>query len=316
MSQKKPLEVAIIGGGEWGRALALAASRAGGIVTLVSRREPADLGNVKIVPNIEDAARSKLIVLAVPSSSVREYAHKLGPQLDGSHFIIHGIRGLVGDNLGTVCDLIREETPVRRVGALGGPALAPELAAGAASVLVIGSQYSEVIAAFREAFSSSSLRVYSTHDRIGLEWASALTGCLAIALGYAKASGQGPGLIAAFTTRGVHEIARVAAAAGGERDTLLGLAGLGDVLAAVGQTGRPEVLYGAALAEGLSPEEAAKKASQRLEALTLLPRITQWAKANNVRIPILSAIAVAAQGGRSRAELVDALMREPMVEGG
>ena len=181
-------------------------------------------------------------------------------------------------------------------------------------MIVVGSQFGEVRHAFREFFQSSSLRVYTTTDRVGLEWASALVGCLAIALGYARGSGQRPGLIAAFTTRAVHEIARIAEAAGGEHETMLGLAGLGDLLAAVGQQGRPEVIFGQALAQGVSLEDAKARAGQRLEALDLLPRVLTWIHHEKLRAPILSALASFFEGGRSTEEIVDALMREPIVE--
>ncbi|MFO0659685.1 MAG: glycerol-3-phosphate dehydrogenase [Polyangiaceae bacterium] len=310
----RSMDVAVVGGGEWGRALAAAAARNGSRVTLISRRDAGAPEGVVATTELKRAADASMIVLAVPSPLVREYAGLLGTHLDGSHFIVHGIRGLVGPELMTVSELLRAETPARRVGALGGPALANELLEGAASVIVVGSQFAEVRNTFRDFFQSGSLRVYTTADRVGLEWASALVGCLAIALGYARGSGQRPGLIAAFTTRAVHEIARIAEAAGGEHETLLGLAGLGDLLAAVGQQGRPEVIFGQSLAEGVGLEEAKARAGQRLEALDLLPRVLAWIQQEKLRAPILTALSRFFEGGHSTEEIVDGLMREPMVE--
>ena len=106
------------------------------------------------------------------------------------------------------------------------------------------------------------LRLYATPDLLGLEWASALVGCLAIGVGYARGVGLGPGLLAAVITRAVEEGARMAAAAGGDDRTLLGLAGYGDLLASIAQTERPEVLVGRGAREG----QAARASARRREA--------------------------------------------------
>src|SRR3954463_2901927 len=125
-------KVAIIGGGAWGLALAAAASRAEGAGVLPTRR---DLDGklprgVRVVRDPKESARhARLLVLAVPSSACRAVARDLGNHLDGSHYVVHGVRGLEGEDLQTVADVIRDETPARRTGALGGPALAQDLLA-------------------------------------------------------------------------------------------------------------------------------------------------------------------------------------------
>jgi glycerol-3-phosphate dehydrogenase (NAD(P)+) len=311
-SPARPFDVAVVGGGPWGVALARTAARAGSRVVLVSRRSVDVPEPLTIRPDVVAASEATLLVLAVPSAHVTVFAQELGPHLDGSHLVIHGVRGLVGEDLATVGDILRRHTPVRRLGALAGPTLVPELEAGTPSVMVVGSEYPEVLAAFRTSFACPNLRVYTTHDRIGLEWASAVNGAYLIALGYALASGAGPGLVAAFTTRAVHELARVAVAAGGEAETLLGLAGLGDLLAGINQTSRPEVLLGKALAEGKSVAEGAAAAGQRIEAITLLPHLVAWTQKRKVRASILAGTADAVLGGKSRDELIAALMAAPM----
>ncbi|HEU4408319.1 MAG TPA: NAD(P)-binding domain-containing protein [Polyangiaceae bacterium] len=308
-------DVAVVGGGPWGVGLARAAARAGRRVLLLSRREQPAIERVdqaKMQPGA--AARAPLIVLAVPSARVESVAAELEAHLDGSHLLVHGIRGLVGDDLRTVSEVLREATPVRRLGALGGPALVEELARGAPSVLVVGSRFPEVVAAFRESFAGPSLRVYATNDLVGLEWASALTGCVAVAIGCALGAGMGPGLVAAFTTRAMHEIARLALEAGGERSTLLDLAGLGDLLAALNQPGRPEVALGRLLTEGVPLDEARRRVPERIEALELVPRVHAWAEARKVRTPILRALHDVVFAGRGRDEVLGALMQGPVVD--
>src|SRR3954462_15016684 len=118
MSSKK---VAIIGGGAWGLALAAAAARAEGDVVIKARP---DLNGqlprgVRVVRDLaEVGAHARLVVLAIPSEVCRPAARELGDHLDGSHYVVHGVRGLEGEDLATIADVIREETPVRRTGAL------------------------------------------------------------------------------------------------------------------------------------------------------------------------------------------------------
>lgn len=313
-------KVAVIGGGTWGLALAVAASRAESDVVLHSRRELNGSlpRGVRIVREMKEAAdHARLIILAVPSSVSQAVARELGEHVTGAHYVVHGVRGLVhgggdSEDLRTISEVIREETPVRRTGALGGPALALDILAGRPSVVVVGSRYPEVSEATTLALSSPTLRVYPTHDLRGLEWASALVGCLTIAIGYAQAMQMSAGLVAALISRAVGEASRIAAAAGGEEKTLLGLAGYGDLLASIAQAERPEVLVGQALAKGLSPADAAKAAQLRVEALDLIPRITRWTESAGVRAPIFRALSYGVVEGRKADQILHELMTLPI----
>jgi glycerol-3-phosphate dehydrogenase (NAD(P)+) len=290
--------VGVIGGGPWGAALALAASRTGAEVTMYSRRAHLqENDNVRIVQGYAEVARARLLVVAVPSNAASAALRALGDHLDGSHLVVHGVRGLEGNALKTVSDLVREETPVRRVGALGGPVQADELTGGRPSAIVCGSRFPEVHAAVTSAFQSNGLRVYTTPDLRGLEWASALVGCLSIGVGFADQAGAGPGLLAALISRAVDDAARIAAAAGAEERTMLGLGGYGDLLASIALDSRPEVVLGKALARGRSLDEAVAQARLRVEAITLIPRIMAFAKQRQVKPGVFEALAVLLEGG-------------------
>jgi glycerol-3-phosphate dehydrogenase (NAD(P)+) len=308
-------KVTVVGGGIWGLGLASAAARAGSDVVLLSRRglDGKVPEGVRVVRAMGEAAEhGRLFVLAVPSSVCRAVARDLGDHLDGSHYVVHGVRGLEGDELATIADVIREETPVRRTGALGGPALAPDVLSGRASVLVSGSRYPEVNEAVIAAFGSPTLRIYPTSDLRGLEWASALVGCLTIAVGYAQATSMSAGLVAALISRAIGEASRIAAAAGGEEKTMLGLAGYGDLLASIAQAERPEVIVGRALAKGESLDDAVKAAKLRVEAVALIPRITRWAETRGVRAPIFHALASGVLDGRRADAILHELMTLPI----
>lgn len=312
--------VGIIGGGAWGLALAAAAARTtvdDSPTLIYSRRSlegqlPPGVAQANDMSEIGE--RTRLVILAVPSQHAREVARLLGDVLDGRHFVVHGVRGLAdaGDHMETICDIVRQETPARRVGALGGPALAGDLLAGRPTVMVCASHYPEVTHAVSAAFVSPSLRLYTTDDLRGLEWASALVGCLAIGVGFTQGTGLGPGLAAAVIARSIQEAARIAAAAGGDEKTLLGLAGYGDLLASITQHERPEVALGEALARGRSLDEAMRESKQRVEAVDLVPRVAAWAERNGVRAPIFRALTAGVLESHSPELIVKQLMTGPV----
>jgi glycerol-3-phosphate dehydrogenase (NAD(P)+) len=306
------LGVAVIGGGPWGRALAAAAGRTGETL-LLTRRDIEPLPNVTHVRTMAElSGRARLIVLATPSDVARDVARSLGDVIDGRHYVVHGVRGLVGDAMHSISDVVREETAARRLGALGGPVLAEELMAGEPSVMVAGSAFPEVTQALRDAFASPSLRLYTTTDLRGLEWASALVGCLAIGVGYLQGLGLRPGFVSAATTRAVVEAARIAVSAGGEERTMFGLGGYGDLLAAMTQKERPEVLLGAAIARNVGIEDAIREAKLRVEAVELIPRIVSWAEQRGVRAPIFSALARAVLTSPNHESIMHDLMTAPI----
>jgi glycerol-3-phosphate dehydrogenase (NAD(P)+) len=301
------MDVGVLGGGPWGKALALAARRAGNHVVLCTRREhDDDLGDIQLTPRLDELARCRLLLLAVPSNQVRWVAHQLGDHVDGSHLLVHGVRGLSAKRLNTISQILRDETPTRRVGALGGPVQADELTQNQHTVVMVGSRYSEVRRAVNAALRSPCLLVYETDDLKGLEWASALVGCLSIVLGFVQGAKATPGLLAALISRGVDEAALIAAAAGADKQTLYGLAGYGDLLASLALPQRPEMVLGRGLAAGLELAEAQQKAQLRVEAIDLIPRIVRFANEHHLRCDVFEAL-VGILEGHSAADIVGRL---------
>jgi glycerol-3-phosphate dehydrogenase (NAD(P)+) len=278
-------------------------------VTLLSRRpRDGDSKGIRITTDLAELCRTRLLLVAVPSVSVRAAARDLGDHLDGSHVLVHGVRGLSGDELATISQILREETPVRRVGALGGPVQADELSDGRPSVLVVGSEFGEVRDAVRHALASEWLQVHATADRRGLEWASALVGCMAIGIGYAQAREDvSPGLLAALVARAVEEAVAIAVAAGADPHTLYGLGGYGDLVASILLPGRPEVVLGRELARGVSLGEARRRARLRVEAIELVPRIVRFAQAHGVRCEVFVALGAIIEGAVDPGSIVRAL---------
>lgn len=309
--------VGIVGGGAWGLALAAAAARTGTATVLFSRRSqsaanaPLPAGVVGVDSMSEVGRAARLVVLAVPSRVIRAVARELGGDLDGRHLLVHAVRGLEPTTLAPLSQVLRQETPTRRIGALGGPVLEPELRLGRPSVMVAGSLYPEVTEAVSSAFGGPVVRVYATNDLTGVELASALMGCLAVGVGYAQQLGLSAGIMATLITRGVEEAARIAAAAGARERTLLGLAGTGDLLASIGQEERPEVVFGRSLAEGRSVDAARGDAKAFIEAEALIPKVAAWAEERQLPCPIFQGLAERLRTPIPAEVLVQKLMGSP-----
>jgi glycerol-3-phosphate dehydrogenase (NAD(P)+) len=302
--------VGVLGGGPWGVALACAARRAGREVLLCTRKsDAAATHGLATTGEVRALARAAtLIFLAVPSDVVREVARGLGDAIDGSHYVVHGIRGLSTEGLTPISEVIREETPCRRVGAIGGPGVARDLLEGNLGVLATASRFPEVTQAVRAALEGPRLRVSCSHDLAGLEWASALNGCLLVAVGYGRAIGASPAVLAGLLTRGIHEASRVGVAAGAEAATFFSVAGIGDVLAAMGGDDRPEVRLGVALGEGATPEQARARAGQRVEAPAVALQVLAFARERRIEVPVFRTIAAAMAGTITREEVLQGLM--------
>jgi len=308
--------VGVVGSGPFGRALAKAVARAGHEVILWSRgAREAPASGIRVTSDLGTLAAAELSFVAVPSQHVSELASSLGAHLDGSHFLVHVNRGLVGDSLETLSHVLQRVTPCRRVGALAGPLVADALARGTPGGGVIGTRFPEVAEAVTASVASPSLRIYSTEDVTGVEVATAMVGILALASGYAQSQGMGPGALAVMASRGMAEAARLGTVMGAAEVTFFGLAGFGDLLAAMLGDDRPEIRLGRLLGEGKSLSEACAQTGTNIEGVDLARRIAARAARAGVQVPIAQAVAGVIGGELSVAQAVERLMtRRPTEE--
>lgn len=302
--------IGIVGGGGFGLGLARAAERVGNEAVLYSRRSAALPHGERLRPtsSVADVTAPDLIVVAVPSTHVREVLRELAHHLEGRHLVVHVSRGLVGDDLRTVSQVVREETAARRVGCLAGPLHARALIEGTPGGGIVGSAFPEVAEAVREAIGGPALRIYQTEDVIGVELASALVGLLALALGYVQQLGFGPGALSILMTRGLAEAARLGHTLGAEERTFAGMAGFGDLMSAAFGDERPEVKLGRALGRGATLEQAGREASATIEGVAIARRIQRHAARRGVDVPITEVLADVLDGTLAPADGLTRLM--------
>lgn len=305
--------VAIIGAGAFGTALASLLSSRGAQVALFAEdpataeeisahhtnerrlagvtlhaglRASADLGDV--------ASAARLLILAVASPRVPEVVRALGDVTTGRHLLVHAIGAPT--NVGkTVSDLVRAETSIKRIGVLAGPALARDLAEGRPCAVVVGSPFDEVIGETRAALElAGALRVYGSHDLIGIELSSALSGAMTIGFGLADGLAVGAGPRAVLMTRAVAEGTRVTVAAGAKERTFAGLAGLGNLLVRSSQAASDrsdDYRLGVEIARG---DALTRKETEGSRAAVQGVRLAERFR---VRARLLAAVAAVVHGG-------------------
>jgi len=283
--------IGVLGAGSFGRGLACAVRKSGHEALVWTRHPNENLAALgRLARSLSELAEASLIFIAVPSAHVESVAAELGKHLDGRHMLVHVSRGLIGEGLQTVSDRLRERTPARRVGALAGPLVADALVRGDPSGGIVGSRFVEVADAVRQALSNPHLRIYDTRDIIGVELASAMVGLLSLAIGFARGFEVGPGTLGVFATRGMAEAVRLSRLRGAQAETFAGLAGAGDLLAAVADDGRPELQLGYALATQPGFQSDGKHVGAYIEGIDVAHRVTQYGERVGVATPITDTI--------------------------
>jgi len=270
--------VAVVGAGSWGTALAVHLARIGHEVRLWGRDAAlvADMSsgraNDVYLPGVTFPASLNvghsladvldgigIVVFAVPSHGLRRVVADAAPHLPASALVVSAVKGLEEGSLLRMSEVLAAELPAgREVVVMSGPSFAAELARELPTAVVVASASADAVGRVQQEFRSGSLRLYGSADLVGVEIGGALKNIIAIAAGVVEGLGLGHNALAALMTRGLAEITRLAVALGAQRETLAGLAGLGDlVLTCTGSLSRnrhvgTELAHGRSLAEILA----------------------------------------------------------------
>jgi glycerol-3-phosphate dehydrogenase (NAD(P)+) len=298
--------IGVIATRTWGFALAERATAGGRRIFAYGPEAagPAPSGPSRARDLGEIAERCGLIVLALRAGEVRPMMREIGERLDGSHLLVHAVRGLEAGTLTSPSQVIAEESCVRKIGALLGPALSDDLRASSPTAAVVASRFPEVIAATQGALGSDWLRIYASRDLAGVEAAGAAASVMGFALGLCLGLDLGAASAAVLVTRGVAEMARLCAALGGDPRTAAGLAGLGDLLVQREAEGR-DVQAGRRFARGAS-REAIEADLGPISAVDAVEAFFDLARTRRLHAPITGAVKHLLAG---EAQLADVLRR-------
>jgi glycerol-3-phosphate dehydrogenase (NAD(P)+) len=186
-------------------------------------------------------AETHIVVVAVPSHGVRDVLRQAAAHVLPGTLVVSATKGLEQHSLLRMSEVIGAELAETRpeIAVLSGPSFAAELARELPTAIVVASATTSAVERVQAEFRSPTFRLYGSADVVGVEIGAALKNVIAIAAGVVEGLGLGHNALSALITRGLAEITRLAVAAGAQRDTLAGLAGLGDlVLTCTGQLSR------------------------------------------------------------------------------
>jgi glycerol-3-phosphate dehydrogenase (NAD(P)+) len=324
-------KVAVLGAGSWGTALAFHLANAGHDVglwgrnaDLVERMQTHRTNSVYLpqVPlpaaltpttSLEEALhRADIVVAAVPSHGTRGVIRSAAPFIPRHAVIVSATKGLEQETFLRVSEVIAQEVRgVRPIAVLSGPSFAAEVARGLPTAVAVACADPVLAEDVQREFRAAYFRLYASTDVVGVEIGGALKNVIAIAAGVVEALGLGQNALAALITRGLAEITRLACAAGGRRETLAGLSGLGDlVLTCTGSLSRNRHV-GTELGRGRSLADILSGMKMVAEGVKTTSAALALGKKHGVELPIATQMADVLAGRRSAAAAVEELMLRP-----
>ena len=325
--------LAVVGAGSWGTALALALASRFEAITLWTRT--AELAqtiartgenakylagfplarNIDVSDSLESTLRNApLVLIAVPSVHLRLVLNALEPYAERDAIFISATKGIEGNTLLRMSQVVEEALQVsaERVAVLSGPTFAREIAAGEPAAVVIASEGSATATRIQEAFSTRSLRFYTSSDVTGVELGAALKNVVAIGSGICTGLGLGSNSVAALVTRGLAEITRLAVALGAAPRTLSGLAGLGDlVLTATGDLSRNRQV-GISLGCGRTLAETLSGMVMVAEGVSTCRAAHMLGQKHGVDLPIIHKMNEILYEGKDVRQAIRELMERPL----
>ena len=299
--------IAIIGSGSWGIALATHLSRNGNKIKVWSYdEEEKNLINnekkCKFLPNLdlpdnifcstdfEEVIKDAEFILHVTPSKFTRDTFKQYKEFVGDKPVIICSKGFEKDTLKTLDEVMKEEMPEVKIGVLSGPSHAEEVSIAIPTVLVIASEHKEILELIQNTFMCEEMRIYTSDDVKGVELGGALKNIIAFCAGVAAGIGLGDNTFAALITRGLGELTRLGVELGGRKDTFYGLSGLGDLIVTCLSEHSRNRKAGKLIGQGKSLEETKKEVGMVIESIDNIEVAYELCKIHNVDMPIVDSV--------------------------
>ncbi len=300
--------IGIVGTGVWATTLGILLSRTGNKTCLWSRDESRALElesarvNDRAVPGVEfpklmsisgaldkSLACADLVIVAVPSVTLRENARKISSSINSTSNIVCATKGIEIESGKRMTQILAEELSEvnpNRIGALSGPNLAPEIVAGYPATATIAYPELKVAKEVQSLLSSDVFRLYRSNDVVGVELGGALKNIVAIGAAFIDGIELGANAKASFVTRGLHEITRLGVAMGARPDTFAGLSGMGDLVATCYSTISRNYRLGLGIASGKDLNSVLAELGQTAEGAPTTQAVVKLARQLNIEMPI------------------------------
>ena len=328
--------VSIIGAGTWGTALAITLSRKGHAVTLwayepevvesirLRHENELYLPGMKIPLGVSASASpaeavegAEIVLFVTPSHVLRSLMAGFLPHLKQEMVFVSATKGIDTEQLMRMSEVILTSVRPRfepGLCVLSGPSFAREVALGDPTAVVVASEDRELAAVVQREFSCATFRLYTSTDVVGVEMGGAVKNVIAIAAGVVGGLGLGHNPMAALMTRGLAEVTRLACACGARRETLSGLAGLGDLaLTCTGDLSRNRRV-GIELGKGRKLEEIVNSMRMVAEGVKTTRATLALAQRHGIEVPITLQVHRLLEGEISPREAIRELMERSLKE--
>jgi glycerol-3-phosphate dehydrogenase (NAD(P)+) len=326
--------VAVIGAGSWGTALGIMAARRGHDVQLWSRNAEVIQSvnrqhlNVVYLPDshipervratgeMEEALKlAELVILATPSHATRGILTKMVPLIEPNMIFVSATKGIEiesGKRISQILDEVVGAKSSPGFVCLSGPSFAKEVVDKHPTAIVAASENAELSRDVQAELSFENLRIYTNEDVVGTELGGSVKNVMAIAAGIVAGLGFGSNSIAALITRGLAEMTRLALREGAKLETLMGLAGLGDlVLTCTGNLSRNRFV-GFELGKGRTLAEITKGMKEIAEGVKTTQALKQLAARLGVEMPITNEVYAVLNQGQTAQDAAANLMMRPL----
>ena len=322
-------KVAIFSAGSWGTAFSIVLADAGNDVTLWARREevadaitqqrenPEYLPGVELPPqvsathDVEKALHgADLVVLATPSQSLRVNLTEWAPYIEPGAVMVSLMKGVELGTLERMSQVIAEVTDAspERIAVISGPNLAKEIARREPAASVVACADESVAKLLQDRIHSPAFRPYTSVDVLGCELGGAYKNVVALSVGMAVGLGFGDNTTASVITRGLAETARLVMALGANPLTLMGLAGLGDLVATCSSPLSRNRTFGEKLGQGMTADEIYKVTRQVAEGAKSCASLLALAQQTGVDAPIAHHVDAVVDGRMTAQEMMDAFI--------
>ena len=326
----KPYEnIAVLGAGAWGTALALAAAQAGRSVTLWAREfevfnSIAKTGvNARFLPaivlpkqiratiDLADVARAEAIFLAIPTQSTRQALGTLAPLLTPNTPLMLCAKGIERDSALLLTEVLALIVPDAEPAILSGPSFARDVATGLPTAVTIAARI-DIAQRLQATLAHGQFRPYASDDLGGVALGGAAKNVYAIGCGIADGLGLGESARAALLARSFAELIRLGQAMGGRVVTLMGLSGLGDLVLTATSASSRNFAFGQKIGRGASHSQLCAPGLPLAEGAQTAPALVTRARRHGVELPIAETVAAVLEGAILPALALERLMSRPL----
>ncbi|HLV76552.1 MAG TPA: NAD(P)H-dependent glycerol-3-phosphate dehydrogenase [Marinobacter sp.] len=323
----KSYDVAVLGGGSFGTAMAKVLGENGHRVHFWMR-DPVQAEeirrtriNARYMPGImidgdvhpttdlaEAVASAEVVLVAIPSKAFRTVIREHNAAFREGQIVVSLTKGIEEQGFKLMSEILLEELPRCRSGVLSGPNLAAEIVNRELTATVIAAKDPEVRRTVQQLLGCEYFRVYANVDVYGVELAGALKNIYAIVAGLAAALDMGENARAMLITRGLAEMSRFAVSLGANPMTFMGLAGVGDLIATCTSSKSRNFRIGYAVGKGKKLDEAVAELGQVAEGIYTLKLVREKSEAIGIYMPLVRGLYEILYQGASISAVINSLM--------